>query len=178
MSSLEQVKGRIAQAKASKNEALSGKSQAIAAQKEMVAGIKQARTQEDSTNIMASYASIYAPFKGVVTKKFYETGAMASPGQPLLKIESLKYMQLEVSVPMKNIKDVHINKNVNVTIDALGKTFSGFVRTYIPSGDEASHTFKIKIDLPAAKGILPGMYGRVMLKDENRTAIFYPKQML
>jgi HlyD family secretion protein len=178
LSSVEQVKGRIAQAQAGKNEALAGKKQAEAALEEALAGRRQAQAQVDSASIMLSYTSIYAPFKGVVTKKFYETGAMASPGQPLLKIESLSYLQLEVPIPEGRVKDLPLGRRVTVSIDALNRTIRGTVRTCIPSGDPSTHTFKAKVDLPAVAGLMPAMYGRIMLDGENRTVLTVPAESL
>jgi RND family efflux transporter MFP subunit len=177
-SGVEQVKGKIAQARAGENEALSGKAQAQAAREEARSGVRQAHSQVDSASIMLSYTSLYAPFKGVVTKKFYETGAMAAPGQPLLRLESLNYLQLEISIPEGAVKDIPLHKPVTLSIDALNKKVKGLVRTYIPSGDAATHTFKVKIDLPAVEGLLPGMYGRLILKDMKREALMIPAEAL
>jgi RND family efflux transporter MFP subunit len=172
------VKGKIAQAKAGKNEALAGKAQAQAAREEVSSGIRQARAQVQSAGVMLSYTSLYAPFKGVVTKKFSETGAMATPGQPLLRIESLTSLQLEVPVPESRVKDIPLNKPVTISIDALNRKIRGVVKTYIPSGDAATHTFKAKIALPPVEGLLPGMYGRIQLNDRNRTALVIPAEAL
>ncbi|MDQ7825376.1 MAG: efflux RND transporter periplasmic adaptor subunit [Candidatus Eremiobacteraeota bacterium] len=177
-SSLEQVKGKIAQAKAGKKEAMAGKAQAIAASGEAQAGKRQALTGVESAQIMLSYTSLSAPFSGVVTKKFSEAGTMASPGQPLLRIESLSYLELDVPVPEGRIKDIPLHRPINVFIDALNKKVPGVVKTYIPSGDAATHTFKVKIGLPGDKGILPGMYGRIMLADRNRAALLIPRSAL
>ena len=177
-SGVEQVKGKIAQARAAKNEALSGKAQARAAREEARSGIRQAQAQVNSAAIMLSHTSLYAPFKGVVTKKFYQAGAMASPGQPLLRMESLSRLQLEIPVPEGAIGSVPLQKPVTVSIDALKKKVRGMVRTYIPSGDGATHTFRVKIDLPASQGILPGMYGRLILSETKRSALTIPSEAL
>ncbi|MEY4940065.1 MAG: hypothetical protein RIQ93_1800, partial [Verrucomicrobiota bacterium] len=49
--------------------------------------------------VMLGYATLHAPFAGVVARKFVNAGDLASPGVPLLELEGAEAFQVEVAVP-------------------------------------------------------------------------------
>ena len=46
-----------------------------------------------------AYATITAPFDGVITRKLADVGDLATPGKPLLEMEDTKSLRLEADVP-------------------------------------------------------------------------------
>jgi RND family efflux transporter MFP subunit len=123
-----------------------------------------------------SYTVVTAPFDGVITEKKIEVGELASPGQVLLKIEDPRRLRLEATVAERDLKAVSRGDRLAVVIDALdARALSGTVAQVLPTGDPATHTFLVKIDLPPTPGLKSGMFGRVQLDTGSSETLVVPK---
>lgn len=120
-----------------------------------------------------SYTVVRAPFDGVITEKVVEEGELASPGQPLLRMEDPMRLRLEATVAEGDLKAVSRGDKIPVAIDALGgQVLDGVVSQILPAGDPQTHTFMVKVDLPATPGLKTGMFGRLQLdKGTSRTIV-------
>jgi RND family efflux transporter MFP subunit len=120
-----------------------------------------------------SYTIVKAPFDGVITEKLVEAGELASPGQPLLRMENPRQLQLKTTVAEGDLKSVSLGDKISVVIDALGEqALNGVVGQILPAGDSQTHTFTVKVDLPAEPGLKTGMFGRFRLdKGTNKTIL-------
>jgi RND family efflux transporter MFP subunit len=141
-------------------------------------------------SVMLSYASLQAPFDGVVTEKRVDPGNMASPGQPLLTIEDTQRFTLEVRLDESRAALVRLGQNVSVILDspaagspagagtpAAGVT--GRVTEISRVLDAGAHDFLVKIELPAsAAGLRTGMYGRALLTGSSHRGIAVPSSAL
>jgi RND family efflux transporter MFP subunit len=133
------------------------------------AGLKAARAME-------SYTTITAPISGQIVEKKINLGEMAMPGQPLLRIEDNRNLRLEVTVKEQDIRYISSGKSVRVAIDAMpGKEIKGTVAQVVPASDVRTHSFVVKVDVPAEKGLITGMYGRAFFPTEKREAIVVPR---
>lgn len=110
---------------------------------------------------MLGYAEVRAPFDGVVTRKLADVGDLASPGRPLVELEDPKSLRLEADVPEALLGDVQMGAKLPVRVSALGAELVGVVAEIAPAADPNSRTFHVKLDLPDAPGLKPGLFGRV-----------------
>jgi RND family efflux transporter MFP subunit len=125
---------------------------------------KVAEATKQSAEAQLSYTVIKAPFDGLVTEKKIEVGELAAPGQPMLKLEDPKRARLEATVAEGDLRSVTVGGRVPIVIDALGdQPLTGTVAQVLPSGDPATHTFLVKVDLPPTQGLRTGMFGRMQL---------------
>lgn len=123
-----------------------------------------------------SYTVVKAPFDGVITEKMVETGELASPGQPLLKMENPRRLRLEAIVAEKDLKAVSPGDKIPVIIDALeGLTLDGVVEKILPVGDPQTHTFTVRVDVPPTPALKSGMFGRFHLDKGMATTILVPE---
>ncbi len=126
-----------------------------------------------------SYTMVRAPFEGVITEKKVEAGELASPGQPLLKMEDPLHLRLEATVAEGDLKSVSRGDKIPVVIDALGgQTLTSLVSQILPAGDPQTHTFMVKVDLPKAEGLRTGMFGRFPLEKGVTQTILVPATAL
>jgi len=161
----DEVKTRLAAAKARRDVAAAGRVQAEAA----VSG----------ANTAVGFTRIRAPFDGLVIAKLADVGAMAAPGVPLLAIEDPTRFRLEATVDESQIGAVSLGEIVPVVIDSLGsRTITGRVAQIVPVADPASRTFIVKIDLPANPQIRSGLFGRARFARGERQAILIPQNAL
>ena len=148
----------------------------ISKRKQIDAKIEQARADIANTKIYEGYGRITSPVSGIIVKKFAESGAIASPGLPLLSIEDNSQYRLEAGVEESQSKLMQIGKRVSVQIDALGQgEFFGIVAEILPAADAASRTYTVKIDLPANPGLKSGLYGLARFPVAQKEAITIPQ---
>ena len=129
------------------------------------------------TTVLAqlSYTIVKAPFDGVITEKMVEAGELASPGQLLLRMENPRQLRLNATVAEGDLRSVSLGDKISVVIDALGeKALDGVVGQILPAGDSQTHTFTVKVDLPAELGLKTGMFGRFQLEKGTSKTIRVP----
>jgi RND family efflux transporter MFP subunit len=103
---------------------------------------------------------VTAPFDGVVTQRIADPGMMASPGVPLLKVQGGP-LRLEAIVPESALIHVRHAASVPVVLDALaGRQVASRVVEIAPQGDPGSHSFVVKVQIPAGSAARAGMFGR------------------
>ena len=138
-------------------------------------GHRVADANRKAVEAQLSYTMVRAPFEGVITEKKVEAGELASPGQPLLKMEDPQRLRLEATVAEGDLKSVSRGDKIPVVIDALGgQALTGLVSQILPAGDPQTHTFMVKVDLPKAPGLKTGMFGRFQLDKGLTQTILVP----
>ena len=139
-------------------------------------GRENAQAGLQAAKAMESYTLITAPISGQIVEKRINLGEMALPGQPLIKIEDNRNLRLEVTVKDMDILSIQPGKSVKVQIDAMpGIDINGTVSQVVQASDVRTHSFIVKIDIPARKGLITGMYGKAFFTIGKREAILIPK---
>lgn len=148
------------------------RSEAAAAQLAAVrAQAEAARAQAAGARTMLSYTHIVAPFAGVVTARMVDPGAMAAPGVPLLQIDRAGPLQLQAAVDESVLAAVRKGMKVPVSVSGLTAPVSGMVSEIVPAADPSSHSFTVKIDLPASPQLRAGMYGTAAISTGTHQAV-------
>lgn len=142
------------------------------------AGIAQARAMEAQARAGLSYTRIRAPFDGVITARLVDTGALASPGVPLITIEDTHRFRLEASVDESDIRFVTLGAGARVYVDGLGTDLSAKVVQIVPAADPASRSFVVKLELSPDARLRSGLFGRVRFPRGQREAIVIPRTAL
>ncbi len=142
------------------------------------AGVREAEAASEGSSITRSYATVTAPFEGVVTQKLTEAGNMAAPGVPLLTVEDTRAFRLEVRVDQSRTPLVSVGQPVQVAIDegsvAPGRWVTGRVAEIAQVLDSMAHALVAKIDLPPVDGLRSGMFGRARFAGPTRRALAIP----
>ena len=119
---------------------------------------------------MADYSHITAPFDGIVTWRFADTGALLQAGtsnsgsMPVVKLAQVNILRLRLPVPESLAAFVHIGNTVQIHVQATGEQLAGKVMRTTGELDLATRSLQVEIDLPNADGKLtPGMYAEVTL---------------
>ncbi|MGC8667327.1 MAG: efflux RND transporter periplasmic adaptor subunit [Chthonomonadales bacterium] len=172
-----QAQAAVAQAQAGLRQAKAAALQAEVRREEVKAAkaqVGQMRAALQIARVMRDYATIRAPFDGVIAAKLVDPGAMANPGTPLLRVQGGR-IRLEAVVPESALKWVQMGSALPVDLDALaGHRFMGRVSEIAPQGDPASHTFVAKVDLPATARIRAGMFGRAHIATTHEHRMLVP----
>lgn len=122
--------------------------------------------------------TITAPVGGVIQALDVRQGMTVNAGQTLAQINGLSTIWLNASVPEAMAGQVREKQSAHVTLAAFpGETFSGRVKTILPTAQVDSHTLLARIELANPGGRLrPGMFGSVRLDSEAKSALLVPTE--
>ena len=122
---------------------------------------------------------LLAPFDGAISAKLADPGSLASPGTPLLKLESTDVFRVDIIVPESFIRSIALSQTVSVSIPSAGSTaFEGTVQAISPAADAASRSFMVQVAIPFHPAIHSGMFSRVTLSRGNQEKLLIPASAL
>ncbi len=125
----------------------------------------------DRLAALQAYSHITAPFAGVVTKRYVDTGALISAGtssetqsQPVVQLAEWSLSRLEIPVPESAVPMIHLGSIVQVHVLNLNRDFQGRVARFADAVDEETRTMHTEIDVENPQDTLTaGMYAEVKL---------------
>ncbi|PEN14661.1 efflux transporter periplasmic adaptor subunit [Longibacter salinarum] len=141
------------------------------------ARVEALESQLAEINDTLDYSTITSPIDGFVVEKRAEEGALATPGRPLLVVETLDELKAVVQVPEAEINRFKMGESVNVEIGAADDaTLSGEVTQINPGGNYASRQFEVQVKLNRddAGDIKSGMYAEVLYPVEEAPTLTVP----
>lgn len=136
---------------------------------------QDAKTEADSeysrAEAMVQYATIRAPFAGVVTKRYANTGSMIQAGissqtqaMPVVTLAQNDLLRLILPVPVSDAGSVRDGEPVDVNVVSLERWLKGKVTRYADSVQFSTRTMDTEVDVPNPDGsLIPGMYAEVHL---------------
>jgi RND family efflux transporter MFP subunit len=131
-----------------------------------------AQAQESGAATMLGYTRLRAPFSGIVTARMADPGTLASPGMPLLQVDSSGPLQLQTTVDESAIGAIRRGMRVHVSVaGASSGDTMGTVSEIVPIADPSSHSFVVKIDLPSSAALHAGVYGTAEFITGTRQAL-------
>jgi membrane fusion protein, multidrug efflux system len=133
--------------------------------------IAQASLEQSET--LLRYATITAPFAGIITQRFVDPGALiqvGSSGAPIVTLMDFRKVRLQVAVPEVEASRVAVGQPVLVTTQNLpGKRFEGTVARFTYALDLSSRTMLAEVMLDnAGLELRPGMLVTAQLGIERK----------
>jgi RND family efflux transporter MFP subunit len=129
-----------------------------------------AQQMRNEVNANMTYADVTAPFSGTITQKMMDAGSLASPGMPVLMLESGGALQVTATVTEDRIPYIHSGMRVQITADAAGKNIGGSVAEISRSSVATGGQYLIKINPDNSEGLLSGMYVKINIPLKNAPA--------
>jgi RND family efflux transporter MFP subunit len=144
-----------------------------------MAGVEGARAASEAAGTTASFATLTAPFDGVITEKLAEPGTMAAPGTPLMRMEDTRDFRLEVRVDESRAAHIAPRAAVPVSLDSgpggAPRIVTGTVVEISRAIDADARAFLVKIVLPPDTTLRSGMFGRARFSAGTRRALTVPE---
>jgi HlyD family secretion protein len=180
--SVEAARAQVAQAAAQVQVA---KDQEAAAASQLRADQAEAAAQAAllaGARLQRAYATLTAPFSGIVTSRQLDPGAYVAPGTstPILTLADLDHLDVQVPVGESDLAALRPGDRVEVRVDAYpGRRFQGVVSRIAGGVDPVTRTVQTEIDLPNPGHLLrPGMSASVILNAGTRPALVVPLSAL
>jgi RND family efflux transporter MFP subunit len=134
-------------------------------------GAEVARADNRRVGAMADYTNVVAPFAGVVTWRYADTGALIQSGTdsnsqalPIVKLAQSDLLRLRMPVPEDAVCYVKAGDTMQVRVDALNRSFTGRVVRFNRSVNFETRTMETEVDVENKDlSIDPGMYANTQL---------------
>lgn len=142
--------------------------------------IHQAEAAVAGASVSEKDSRLFAPFDGVISAKLADPGALASPGAPLLKIESAEAFRVDMVVPESYLQFITMNQIVSVSIPAARDlAVEGAVQAIYPAADASSRSFTVQVAIASHHpAIHSGMFSRVTLCQGHQLKLLIPTSAL
>lgn len=161
---------------------LVAQSQVAAAKSALLAAQQRthvSRAEEARLKTVYNYATITAPFTGVVTKRYANTGSMIQAGtasqsqaMPVVRLSQNNLLRLILPVPESAVPHIRVGGSVSVRVPTLGRTFPGRIVRTAEKIQQATRTMDTEVDVPnGSLTLIPGMYAEVDLRVEQRNNV-------
>jgi RND family efflux transporter MFP subunit len=139
---------------------------------------KIAASTRETAATKLGYARVTAPFNGVITRRFFDRGALVTTNNStIFTLMDLDAVKVTINILEKDIPLIAEGKQATITVDAYpGKTFPGTVTRFSRAVDPGTRTMAVEIDIPNREHKLaPGMYANVLLVvDTHPDAVTVP----
>jgi RND family efflux transporter MFP subunit len=142
---------------------------ALEAAKEHVA---EAEADHARVTTMEAYTAIRAPFSGVITKRYANTGSMiqagtssASQAMPVVRLAQNDVLRLTLPLPVTAVSTIHVGDPLAIDVVTLGTTIQGRISRFADNVQTATRTMETEVDVPNPDGrLVPGMYAEAHLR--------------
>lgn len=156
--------------------------------------VKVARAEVDRLNALVEYATVRAPFDGVITKRWVDTGAaVKDSSMPLLTLMRTDRVRILIDVPERDVPYITMDgmpspkskgNPVEIVIPALQdsagpRDFRGTVTLIASALDPSTRTMRVEVHLDNLEGYLkPQMTGVATVLLAERPAMTVPASAL
>ncbi len=127
---------------------------------------------------LGDYRRVVAPFDGVVSERFVDSGALVAAGtagkpSAIAMVVNPARLRVVVDVPETDVSFVAVGNWAEVEVAALGgRRFDGTIARRSEALDPASRTMRVEVEIDNRERILiPGMFGKAKLNLETRRGV-------
>jgi len=135
------------------------------------AGLRASQAAAAEVRAMSSYATVRSPFAGIVTKRFVDPGAFATPGAPLVSVQDGREIRITVSATPAMASSVRRGQSIAGSIE--GGAVSARVEGIVPSGAGNLYTINALVANPRGS-ILPGSTATLLLPAGTHVGVLVP----
>jgi RND family efflux transporter MFP subunit len=149
--------------------------------------LEVSKATANRTRTLSAYTRITAPFGGVITHRYADTGAMIQAGtssqtqtMPVVRLSENDRLRLIIPVPESAVSHIRLGEPVDVRVDALGRTIPGQIARFSGRLNPDTRTMDTEVDVPNKDlTLVPGMYANATIAlDRSAGALTVPVQAL
>jgi RND family efflux transporter MFP subunit len=139
-------------------------------------GADAADANRERVQDLNDYTHVTAPLNGVIIMRYADTGALIQAGtssdtqsMPVVRLSQSDLLRLRVPVPEDAVRYVHVGQNMQVRVDAVGRSLTGMVVRFTRNVSLETRTMETEIDVPNKDlSLTPGMYANTELDLDHR----------
>ena len=104
---------------------------------------------------LQGYSVVTAPFNGVVTARYADTGSLIQSGtssntqaMPVIRLAQSDLLRLRMPIPEEDVPFIKVGGEVTIKLQSTGKTFSGKIIRFTRELTTATRTMLAEVDVP------------------------------
>jgi RND family efflux transporter MFP subunit len=133
-----------------------------------------AEAQVREAEVLLGYATLRAPFAGVIARTFVQAGDLATPGLPLLELEGTAAFQVEAALPDAFVAALRPGATLAVVVPDSGLTFPAVLAELSSATDPGARSVLAKLTVPAGTTVRSGQFVRVLVDGAARPTLLIP----
>lgn len=148
---------------------LGAEAQVASAEAELSAARQQlevAQANQQQYTALSDYTHITAPFAGVITVRYADTGSLIAAGtststqsMPVVRLAQISLLRLVLQIPESVAPQIHVGGTIKVHVQALNEDYEGKVSRFADSLDQQTRTMETEVDFQNSAGnLMPGMF--------------------
>ena len=132
---------------------------------------------------LSDYSRITAPFAGIITVRYADTGALIAAGtssstqsMPVVRLAEESKLRLVLPIPESLAAQIHLDDPVKVRVQALNEDIVGKVSRFASALNLETRTMETEIDFENKNGrLMPGMYAETVLQlAQKKSSLLVP----
>lgn len=138
---------------------------------------REAGANQAKYKTMVAYSRITAPFAGIVTKRYADTGSLVGAGtgsgsQALVRLSQVDPLRLILPVPESAVSKVKIGTPVEIHVQSTKQALAAAVSRTSGRVSTETRTMHVEVDVPnPALTMAPGSYATATLELEKRKQV-------
>jgi RND family efflux transporter MFP subunit len=149
--------------------------------------LEVAQATQKQYSALSDYTNITAPFTGVVTVRYADTGALIAAGtssstqsMPVVRLAEESKLRLVLPIPESLAAQIRLGDPVKVHVQALNQDYVGKVSRFASALDLQTRTMETEIDFENKDGrLLPGMYAETVLRlAQTKNSLLVPLEAI
>jgi RND family efflux transporter MFP subunit len=128
--------------------------------------LQVAQATQRQYSALSDYTRITAPYAGVVTNRYADTGSLIAAGTsestqatPVVRIAQISVLRLVLPIPESIAATIRLGDPIKVNVQALNHDYVGKVSRFADALDPSTRTMHTEIDFQNSDGkLMPGMY--------------------
>jgi RND family efflux transporter MFP subunit len=131
-----------------------------------------AHANKDRVQALQNYTNVVAPLDGVVVWRYADTGALIQSGTnsneqdiPIVRLSQSGLLRLRMPIPENDVQFVHIGDQMEVRVDAIGRSFTGKIARFTRDVNFETRTMETELEVENRDlSISPGMYANTQMQ--------------
>ncbi|MGE4277854.1 MAG: efflux RND transporter periplasmic adaptor subunit [Lawsonibacter sp.] len=163
---------------------LSAKSQRDSALSQLEAGMQSYKSNVEQLSTVLenvdAKGNVVAPISGTLVSLSAVEDSFVSPSMPVAVIDGVDQMKVTVSVSEALVPKLSIGDEVDVSVSAVEKTFTGSIRSVEQAANAQTKLYTVTVSVPAeVSGLLSGMFADVTFRtDTSADTIVVPTEAI
>jgi RND family efflux transporter MFP subunit len=141
--------------------------------------LEVAQANQKQYAALSAYTRITAPFAGVITNRYADTGALIAAGtsnssdsMPVVRLAQTSVLRLVLPIPESVAAQIRVGEPLRVHVQALNQDFTGKVSRFADSLNQQTRTMETEIDFENRDNkLLPGMYAEALLSHDQKNQV-------
>ena len=141
--------------------------------------LEEAQDKQKQYAALSDYTRITAPFAGVITIRYADTGSLVAAGtssstqsMPVVRLAQISVLRLVLQIPESVAPQIHVGGSIKVHVQALNQDFEGKVSRFADSLDQQTRTMETEVDFENPDGkLMPGMFCEAYFVHDKKTNV-------